>query len=204
MIMNTSTSILYGTLVYNNVHLHQSGVGKREISLRLGFSRQIVSTYLTWTEVPYTIRSLRTTILDPYRQKVVDLVQQSLSGTAILRHIRAILGFYLAELRRTSANGPTSRSRQHRVSPREAAILLTMKEDQVNDKDEPYCYQLLHDAQGAENPKDVHVNVVNLWNVITGKDCTIGLKKLRRVVLANCSRSQRGFGEILRQLSRVS
>lgn len=92
--------------------LHQSGVGKRKISRRLALSRKTVSIYLTWTEVPQTLRSPQSTILDPYRQKVAELVQQSLSGTAILRFIReqgytgsrATLGYSLAELRRIEKN----------------------------------------------------------------------------------------------------
>lgn len=134
-------------------------MGKREISRRTGLSRQTISAYLTWTEVPQTIRTPRCTLLDPYRHTVAELVCQSQTGRAILRQIRekgytgslTTLNHYVAECRRAlkSGQGPRTVHRRRRVSPRQAAILLTQKEVQINDRDKPYRDQLLQEVPGA-------------------------------------------------------
>ncbi len=139
--------------------LYHAGVGKREISRRTGLSRQTISTYLTWTEVPQTIRPPQCTLLDSYRHTVAELVRQSQTGRAILRQIRekgytgslTTLNHYVAECRRAlkSGQGPRTVHRRRRVSPRQAAILLTQKEVQINDRDKPYRDQLLQEVPGA-------------------------------------------------------
>lgn len=93
--------------------LHKSGVGIRAIAEETGFSRQTVTAYLIWTEVPETQRTPQKTLLDPYRQQIVDLVNQSYSGPEILRRIqeqgyqgsRSTLSQYVADLRRSSSCG---------------------------------------------------------------------------------------------------
>lgn len=139
--------------------LHQSGVGKREISRRTGLSRKTIRAYLTWTDVPSIVRSGRSTVLDPYREKIVELVGQSLKGPAILCQIReqgyqgsrTTLSHYLAEVRRANKSGQSPRvPRRHRMSPRRAAILLTTKSDQIDDRDKHYLEQLLQEVKGAK------------------------------------------------------
>jgi transposase len=152
--------------------LHQSGVGKREISRRTGLSRQTISTYLTWTEVPQTTRAPRSTLLDPYRETVAELVRQSLTGSAILQRIReqgykgsrTTLSHYLAACRRTLKSGekPKTAHRRHRVSPRQAAMLLTRKEGQIDDRDKPYRDQLLQEVQGAKEIQGMCVSFHDL------------------------------------------
>ena len=159
--------------------LHQSGVGKREISRRTGLSRQTISTYLTWTEVPRTIRTPRSTLLDPYRQTVAELARQTLTGAAILYQIReqgytgsrTTLNHYLAECRRTLKSGqkPQTAYRRRRVSPRQAAILLTQKDAQIDDRDKPYRDQLLQEVQGA---KEIQGMCVSFHDLIETHDST--------------------------------
>jgi transposase len=144
-------------------HLHQAGIGLREIARQRGLSRQTIRKYLTWTELPPSVRAARTTLLDPYRQEVEQGLRASLSSAQILRRIeaqgytgsRGTLCRYLAERRRaltgvkTSSRRKAPLLRRERVSPREAAILLTKPEDPVDDKDRAYRDQLLQQVPGA-------------------------------------------------------
>jgi len=138
--------------------LHQSGIGIREISRRLGLSRLTVRTYLTWTEVPQTVRRPRYSLLDPYRKRIADLLSQSLSGPAILRAIqeqgyegsRSTLGPYLAELRRSKCHEPDTVFRRCRVSPRHATMLVTKSEGNLNEEDKSYRRRLFEEVPGAE------------------------------------------------------
>lgn len=61
------------------------------------------------------------------------------------------LNHYVAECRRAlkSGQGPRTVHRRRRVSPRQAAILLTQKEAQINDRDKPYRDQLLQEVPWA-------------------------------------------------------
>ena len=138
--------------------LRESGLGIRAISRKVGLSRKTVRSYLTWTEVPKTVRRPRATLLDPYRQQIAELLNQSLSGPVIFRKIqeqgyrgsRSTLGQYLADLRRSKRSGQESVVRRHRISPRSAARLLTRSDDKVDEEDKPYLKLLLEKLEGAE------------------------------------------------------
>ncbi|MBX5437712.1 MAG: ISL3 family transposase, partial [Alicyclobacillaceae bacterium] len=138
--------------------LHQSGLGIRAISRETGLSRQTVRTYLTWTEIPRTVRRTRKTLLDPYRQQILDLLHQSHSGAEIFRIIqeqgyrgsRSTLAQYLAELRRSVNNGRKPAVRRRSVSPRSAARLLTRSDDELDEEDKLYLRRLFEKIDGSE------------------------------------------------------
>ena len=145
--------------------LHLSGMGKREIARRTGLSRQTIGKYLTWNEVPNTVRVKRTTVLDPYRETVCELARQSMKGSKILRHLREMgyigsrttVAQYLADMRKKDLQSGTCLIEQsrRRVSPREATVLVTQKESEVKASDRAYRDQLLREVKGAQELRDL-------------------------------------------------
>ncbi|MCL6443752.1 MAG: ISL3 family transposase [Alicyclobacillus sp.] len=137
--------------------LRKSGLGIRAISRETGLSRQTVRTYLTWTEVPQTVRRSRKTVLDPYKRQIADLLRQSYSGAAIFRRIqeqgyqgsRSTVAQYVAGLRRSSNTGQALVLQHRRVSPRSAARLLTRSEDEMDEQDKLYLEELLEKVEGV-------------------------------------------------------
>lgn len=137
--------------------LHQLGLGIRAISKKAGLSRKTIREYLAWTEVPRTVRSPRTTLLDPHREQVVKLVDQLLTGPTILCIIqeqgyqgsRSTLGQCIAEPRRLRLAGEQPSPRLRHVSPRSAAKVLTKPRDKVDDEDRPYLNRLLSNVEGT-------------------------------------------------------
>lgn len=137
--------------------LHSNGLGIRAIAREVGLSRKTIREYMSWSEVPVTHRKPKVTLLDPYRQYVVELVQQSLSGPVILERIRkkgytgsrSTLSQYVADLRRLQKRGAEPIIRRHHVSPRTVAKLLAQSREHIKADDIPYLNKLLNEMDGA-------------------------------------------------------
>ncbi|MCF8568616.1 ISL3 family transposase [Alicyclobacillus tolerans] len=140
--------------------LRHDGLGIRAIGRNMGLSRQTVRKYLSLTEPPQTTqRQSRKTLLDPYREKVIEMLSRDQTGPKILKQIReqgykgsrSTLSQYLAELRRCMAQGQIPLPvRRHRVTPRSAAKLLITPDADVDDEDKPYLAKLLAEVEHAQ------------------------------------------------------
>lgn len=137
--------------------LYKSGSGIRTISKQTGFARATIRKYLEWTEVPKTTRQPKATVLDPFKEQIIQLLEQPLSGHVILKKIRdqgykgsrSTLSQYIADIRKLKRNGQEI-VQKHYVSPRGAATILTRPLRNMNDEDKLYLTRLYKEIGGAK------------------------------------------------------
>lgn len=127
--------------------LHRKGIKVMQLARMFDLDRKTVRKYLTLDHMPETVRRARTTVLDPYKATVKQLLLEGYDGPQILSTIRAmgypgsrsVLSEYLAKLRKGK---PATDGQRHRITPRQLTVLMGKPDERCTEEEKRWLQAL--------------------------------------------------------------